>query len=287
MIRKIRSTHSPVMAQDGAGVKLKRLFPVAGFDRLDPFLLLDHFGSDNPNDYLAGFPLHPHRGIETVTYMLSGQMAHRDSTGRSGVIKTGDVQWMRAGRGILHEELPQMKNGKLDGFQLWVNMPAKEKMTEAQYQEFTAKEITTFEHQQHTIKLISGKLLGKTGSVQQLSSQTIYADIHLKKGELRLELPLSHNVFLYCFEGSANLLDELDKKQKLTSPNLAVLSKGDRLILETDYSARILLVAGKKLDEPVARSGPFVMNTEAEIAQTWREVRNGTFPSTAKQESNS
>ncbi len=279
MNRKIMTLHAPMLAQDGAGVKLKRFFPVAGFDHVDPFMLLDHFGSDNPDDYIAGFPMHPHRGIETVTYMLKGRMRHADSTGRSGVIEAGDVQWMRAGRGIMHEEMPELSDGKLDGFQLWVNLPAKDKMSKAAYQEYKAKDIPCFEHEGHEIRLISGELLGQQGAVKHISRQPIYADIQLNEGELSLTLPEAHSAMIYVFEGALELVSE-DAPQAMIAPKLTVLSKGEHLNLRADSSARLLLIAGQENNEPIARAGPFVMNTRAEIARTYQEMQDGTFPPT-------
>jgi redox-sensitive bicupin YhaK (pirin superfamily) len=278
MIRDIQSIHPPTIAQDGAGVKLKRYFPVAGLDNIDPFMLLDHFGSDNPDDFIAGFPLHPHRGIETVTYMLDGRIRHKDSTGHSGTIEAGDVQWMRAGRGIMHEEMPEVADGRLDGFQLWVNLPAKDKMKKAQYLEYPANEIPCFEHDGHIIRLISGDLLGHQGIVSHISTQPTYADITLTGGKLSLNLPDSHNAFIYVFQGELELINEQGKKHAIAAPELVILTPGNQLVLQTTTEARLLLIAGQPNNEPIARSGPFVMNTHSEIVQTWSEIRNGEFP---------
>ena len=278
MHRTIVSRNKPVEVEDGAGVKLKRFFPVAGLDNVDPFVLLDHFGSDNPDDFIAGFPLHPHRGIETVTYMLEGRVRHRDSTGHSGTIEAGDVQWMSAGRGIMHEEMPEVAEGRLDGFQLWVNLPASEKMKAAEYQEYRADQITEFEHQGHQLRLVSGELLGHQGSVINVSTQPIYADIRLSSGTLEIELPEHHNAFIYAFEGGLEVLGETNQVEALDAPALAVLSNGQRLHLRSDSGARVLFAAGKPNNEPIMRSGPFVMNTREEIIQTWQEIRDGTFP---------
>ena len=277
MNRTIISRHKPVEAEDGAGVKLKRFFPVAGLDDVDPFVLLDHFGSDNPDDFIAGFPLHPHRGIETVTYMLEGRVRHRDSTGRSGTIEAGDVQWMSAGRGIMHEEMPEVADGRLDGFQLWVNLPARYKMKAAEYQEYRADQITEFEHHGHVVRLVTGELLGHQGSVVKVSTQPIYADISLGAGELTLDLPASHNAFIYNFEGALEVVGE-GKTQALHAPELAVLGPGSQLQLRSNSGARLLLAAGKPNNEPIVRSGPFVMNTREEIIQTWQEIKDGSFP---------
>ncbi len=278
MNRTIQSRHTPEEVMDGAGVKLKRFFPVAGLDNVDPFVLLDHFGSDDPDDFIAGFPLHPHRGIETVTYMLEGRVRHRDSTGRSGTIEAGDVQWMSAGRGILHEEMPEVADGRLDGFQLWMSLPARDKMKPAEYQEYPADQITAFPHQGHTVRLVSGELLGHRGSVIDVSTQPIYADISLTDGALSLDLPATHNAFIYVFEGALEVLASDDQAESITAPELAVLSRGERLDLRTATESRLLLAAGLPNDEPIMRSGPFVMNTREEIIQTWQEIRDGTFP---------
>ena len=277
MNRSIKTRHQPIDAQDGAGVKLKRLFPVSGLDHIDPFMLLDHFGSDNSDDFIAGFPLHPHRGIETVTYMLEGRIRHRDSTGHSGSIEAGDVQWMCAGRGIMHEEMPEVANGKLDGFQLWVNLPARDKMKPADYQEFPAARLTHFDHEGHHIKLISGELLGHEGSVKHISNTPVYADISLNHGSLNLELPESYQIFIYVFEGELNVISN-EPDSAVTAPELAILSNGNRLALQTAAHARLLLLGGKPNNEPIARSGPFVMNTRREIVQTLHEIQSGTFP---------
>lgn len=278
MRRDIQFSQPPQLAQDGAGVKINRVFPVAGLDNIDPFLLFDHFGSDQPDDYLAGFPMHPHRGIETVTYMLEGSMEHKDSTGRQGVISTGDVQWMSAGRGIMHEEMPRQTEGRMAGFQLWVNMPASEKMNPPDYQEYPAEGITTFTHDGHQIKLITGELLGHQGVVKNVSTFPLYADITLQQGRLTLNLPEQHHAFIYVFEGEAQLLNAANELKPLTSPRLVVLTEGDELILETEQPARLMLAAARKIREPIVRWGPFVMNTRAEIEQTLQEVREGRFP---------
>ena len=276
MQRKIIHVQNPIAATDGAGVKLKRFFPIAGFEGVDPFLLFDHFGSDNPNDYIAGFPLHPHRGIETITYMLEGRMRHRDSTGREGVVNAGDVQWMSAGRGIMHEEMPELEGGRLSGFQMWVNLAASEKMNPPDYQEYLAQDIPSFEYAGNTIRLVSGELYGQTGPVAKVSRKPVLAEIHLNN-DLTIPLESSHSALLYIFEGELEVVSNTNTK--VSAPQLVVvLSDGDELVLKTDSSAKLMLASGEPLHEPVVRHGPFVMNTREEILQTLNELKSGTFP---------
>lgn len=288
MKRFLKSNIKPLYVKDGAGVRIKRLFPVAGFDHLDPFLLFDHFGSDNTDDFIAGFPMHPHRGIETVTYMLEGRVKHRDSTGREGAIEAGDVQWMSSGRGIMHEEMPEVADGRLSGFQLWVNLPAKDKMNKPAYQEYKAEDITEFTTARgDKVRLVSGNLLGHQGVVSDISTQPIYADINMLAGELELDLPEAHNAFLYVYEGSLSIVSEKAANESLSeqeqsaiieAPRLAVLSKGETLHINSAQGVKFMLAAGKPINEPVARWGPFVMNTREEIEQTLQELRSGEFP---------
>lgn len=277
MKRQLRSVHQPLSVTDGAGVKIKRLFPVSTLDHVDPFLLFDHFGSEHSEDFIAGFPLHPHRGIETVTYMLEGQIKHSDSVGNSGVIAAGDVQWMSAGRGIMHEEMPERADGKLSGMQLWVNLPATEKMKRPAYQEYKADSITQFKLGEHQIKLISGELLGRTGNVKNVSSLPLYADIVMQKGDLNLHLPEEHHAFIYVFEGQVQVIGD-DTSSQLKAPILAVLSQGSELMMTSDTTARFILAAAQPIMEPIVRWGPFVMNTQQEIEQTLYELRTGQFP---------
>ncbi|MHC4143860.1 MAG: pirin family protein [Planctomycetota bacterium] len=278
MNRDIKMTQHPLSTQDGAGVRLMRLFPTHELDSIDPFLLFDHFGSNNADDFIAGFPMHPHRGIETVTYMLDGRVRHKDSAGHSGTIEAGDVQWMSAGRGIMHEEMPERADGRLAGFQLWVNLPASEKMKPAEYQEYQAEEIIGFGHQGHTVRLVSGELLGHEGVVQNVSTAPIYADITLNAGRLDLHLPAQHNAFLYIFQGEAHTINDMGKANSVIAPGLVILTQGDRLVLETSNEAGLMLAAAQKIDEPIIRWGPFVMNTREEIEQTLWEIREGQFP---------
>jgi redox-sensitive bicupin YhaK (pirin superfamily) len=270
--RRIHGTDT----SDGAGVKLKRVIGQPGLDMLDPFLLLDEFRSDSAGDYIAGFPEHPHRGFETVTYMLAGHMQHQDNHGNRGDLTPGSVQWMTAGRGILHSEMPQQENGLMWGFQLWVNLPAQDKMTAPRYQDIGPERIPTVHPADGvTVKVIAGELAGATGPVEGIATAPVYLDIALEPGaQVAIPLPAGHHAFAYVFDGSeAEVAGE-----RLGRSELAVLSDGDRLRLAgRDAPARVLLVAGRPLDEPVARYGPFVMNTPEQIHEAIADFRAGRF----------
>lgn len=276
MVRKISRILIPEPVIEGAGVKLKRSIATRKLDYHDPFLLLDHFASGNPDDYIAGFPMHPHRGIETVTYMLSGTVKHRDSLGNSGTIGPGDVQWMTAGRGILHEEMPQPSQ-QLAGFQLWVNLPAKLKMTAPRYQDIPSARIAEIEQKNGVrIRIIAGTVDGVSGPVTGIAADPLYLDVSIPpQTEFTQTLETGHNAFSYVFDGKGNFGEE---RVPVSAPALVVWGDGDSISVATDSDpARFLLVAGKPLHEPVARYGPFVMNTREEIEQTLQELRMGTF----------
>ena len=276
MSRKISRILFPEPVIEGAGVKLKRSIATRKLDYYDPFLLLDHFGSENPDDYIAGFPMHPHRGIETVTYMLSGTVKHRDSLGNSGTIGPGDVQWMTAGRGILHEEMPQPSK-LLAGFQLWVNLPAKLKMTAPRYQDIPSARIAEIKRENGVrIRIIAGTVDSLSGPVTDIAADPLYLDVSVPaQTEFKQTLVPGHNAFSYIFEGAANFGED---RATVSAPALVIWGDGDSISLATDAEpARFLLVAGKPLHEPVARYGPFVMNTREEIEQTLKDLRMGTF----------
>ncbi|TNF00290.1 MAG: pirin family protein [Gammaproteobacteria bacterium] len=261
---------------DGAGVRIKRSLGQNPSVRLDPFLMLDEFGSESAEDYIAGFPSHPHRGFETVTYMLDGHMLHEDHLGNRGDLCTGGVQWMTAGRGIIHSEMPQQTEGLMRGFQLWLNLPAAEKMTDAGYQDLQPESIPEFTFAGSKLKLIAGTLeLGEQrclGAVTDRSTQPIYADILLEPAaKLTLPIPEGHNAMLYLYEGEASV-----GRTPLRASAASVLSDGDHIILTGGAErARLLLIAGKPIGEPVVQYGPFVMNTREEIEQTLRDYRDG------------
>lgn len=275
-IRPVIRQILPEPTMEGAGVRLNRLIAGRQLDWLDPFLLLDHFGSDDPNDYLKGFPMHPHRGIETVTYLLEGEVDHRDTTGSAGTIKAGGVQWMTAGGGLLHEEMPRKVAGRLDGFQLWVNLPARLKMSRPRYQEFDASEIPTVRRDDGTtIKVIAGEIDGVRGAVTEIAMQPTYLDVALAPGA-RFEQPIPHGhaAFAYVYRGGARI----GEGTQIAAPRLAVLGDGDAFAAEAGaQGARFLLVSGQPTREQIARYGPFVMNTREELVRAVEDLRNGTF----------
>jgi redox-sensitive bicupin YhaK (pirin superfamily) len=279
--RRISKIIEPETVLEGAGVRLKRSIAGRTLDYLDPFLLFDDFGSDNPDDYLAGFPLHPHRGIETVTYILAGVVNHKDSIGNSGRIGAGDVQWMTSGRGIMHEEMPKPHNGKMAGFQLWVNLPAKLKMTKPRYQEISSNvipEITL--NDGIKIRVIAGIVDDVRGPVTEIAANPTYLDISMPPhSSFSHTIEKEHTAFTYVFDGEGffGITDE-DDGRKVSYPTLAVFNNGDILkVRTTGHSVRFVLVSGKPLFEPIARYGPFVMNTKTEIEQALEDLRNGTF----------
>jgi quercetin 2,3-dioxygenase len=274
-LRKVSKIIEPQAVLEGAGVRLKRSIGTHTLDYLDPFLLLDHFQSKNRADYEAGFPLHPHRGIETVTYLLAGAVRHRDTLGNAGEIGPGDLQWMTAGRGILHEEMPQVRPEGVAGFQLWVNLPKKQKMMAPRYQNISASEIREIRRDSGAnIRVIAGTVDGVTGPIGGIAAEPTYLDVSLSSGgSFTQPIPRGHSAFAYVFEGEARFGENL-----VAAPKLIVLGDGDSIGARAEKSpARFLLVSGKPLNEPIARHGPFVMNTREEIEQTLRELRDGTF----------
>jgi len=279
-LRALKQTIPALATSDGAGVKIKRSLGQRQTIRMDPFLMLDEFGSDQPQDYIAGFPSHPHRGFETVTYMIEGHMLHEDHLGNRGNLRNGGVQWMTAGRGIVHSEMPQQESGRMRGFQLWLNLPAAEKMKPAGYRDIQPEDIPVFSQPGATVKLIAGELSVKgaeiTGAIAGGSTQPLYADIHLDPGaQLALPIGKALNAMLYLYEGSASLVTGEDHTP-LTPSAASVLGQGDEVMLvggETE--ARLLLIAGKPIGEPIVQYGPFVMNTREEIEQTLRDYQTG------------
>ena len=264
---------------DGAGVKLTRVIGAEQLPDLDPFLLLDEFGTDKAEDYLAGFPEHPHRGFETVTYMLDGRMRHRDNHGNEGLLTPGGVQWMTAGRGLVHSEMPEQESGRMRGFQLWVNLPARDKMTAPKYQEFAPDRIPLATPAPGVqVKVIAGVVGEVVGPIVQPATDPVYLDILLEAGaSWEYPLPEGHNVFAYAYEGAVTV-GEGDAARALETQTLAVLGGGDLLQLRAGTAgARLILVAGRPLREPVMRYGPFVMNTKQELMQAFADFQEGRF----------
>jgi hypothetical protein len=261
---------------DGAGVRLKRSIGGPQVDYLDPFLLLDEFGSEDGADYIAGFPDHPHRGIETVTYMLDGRMRHGDNKGNSGVLTSGSVQWMTAGRGIVHSEMPEQEEGLMRGFQLWVNLPAKDKMCEPYYQNFEPDQVPEVLRDDGVkVRVVAGAYQGTQGAVQGIAADPTYLDVTLPAGAaFEHAIARGHTAFAYVFEGVAEV-----GGVRVESGQLAVLGEGERVAASApaEAQARFILVAGKPLGEPIARWGPFVMNTREEILQAVDDYRAGRF----------
>jgi len=280
VVRKLRGR----AASDGAGVKLTRVIGGPELPDFDPFLLLDEFGTDRAEDYLAGFPDHPHRGFETVTYMLDGRMRHRDNHGNEGLLVPGSVQWMTAGRGLVHSEMPEQEEGRMRGFQLWVNLPAKEKMTEPRYQEFAPESIPLVRPAEGVdVRVVAGEVLSADGAsvrgpIDQPATSPLYLDASLAPGMAwKHRLPEGHNAFAYVFEGEA-MLGCGDDARLLNVHELGILGGGDLLhVTAGEAGARLLIVAGRPLREPVARHGPFVMNTKQEVMQAFVDFQEGRF----------
>lgn len=272
IVKKVRG----IATSDGAGVSLTRIIGQPGLPRLDPFLMLDFFGSDKPNEYIAGFPPHPHRGFQTVTYMLTGKMRHRDSVGNEGVIESGGIQWMNAGKGIIHEEMPEQTEGLLQGFQLWVNLPAKEKMSTPGYQDIAPSAVKTVSPKAGIkVKVLAGEYEGCSGPVQTTAVKPLFFDVRATEaGSVDIPLTANHACFIYCFDGALSVGGE-----SVESGELAVLSEGDNVVLTLEAGAKLILVAGEPIGEPVVQYGPFVMNSEQEIRQAMMDYQAGTLTS--------
>ena len=272
---EVQKIIKPVNSSDGAGVKLKRSIGVEP-SYYDPFLMLDEFGSENKEDYVGGFPAHPHRGIETVTYMLHGEFEHEDSTGSKGRMKAGDVQWMKTGSGIIHSEMPAMTNGKLQGFQLWINMPSKLKMSKPNYIYINSEEMQTYKDDEKKVKTIAGKFMNAEGPIKGHNIQPIYFDVELKKNkEFNFDLPSTHNSLIYLISGEIKIGEE--NHEVVKNSTLILLTQGKNLQLKAISNSKFLLISGKPINEKIARGGPFVMNTKSEILEAVNDFHNGTF----------
>lgn len=271
-IRPIRQMVPALGTSDGAGVSLRRSIGTPALKNLDPFLMLDHFGSENPDEYIAGFPDHPHRGFITFTYMLDGHMEHRDSMGNRGDLKAGGAQWMKAASGVIHSEMPQQVNGLMRGFQLWINLPAARKMSDPDYQEFTPAAIPEVEADGVRVRVLAGEHAGTEGAVRDPDTDVLYLDVALSPGAtFQRPVPADHNAFVYLFEGDGVLAG-----RPLAAHHLAVMGDGDGFSLEAGASgARFILVAGRPIGEPIVQYGPFVMNTREEIEQAFADYRDG------------
>lgn len=269
-IRNIEYLVEGIKTSDGAGVNLTRIIGSPELNMLDPFLLLDEFGSDNPNDYIAGFPPHPHRGFETITYMINGKFTHKDTAGNEGHLSDGGVQWMTAGKGVIHSEMPEQTEGLVRGFQLWFNLPKEKKMIDPAYHDIQADQIPVVELEKGKVKVISGTFQNTTGPGRPHTGM-IYLDVHLNdKQNIALPIEDDWNGFIYVYEGS------IDANISVPKGNLAVLgTKNDFVCSSTIKNTRFILVAGEPLNEPVARGGPFVMNTKSEILQAFEDYQSG------------
>ena len=265
----------PVLSSDGAGVKLKRSIGLEP-NYYDPFLMLDEFGSEDKDDYIGGFPAHPHRGIETVTYMLHGEFEHKDSTGSKGRMRAGDVQWMKTGRGIIHSEMPVMTGGKLQGFQLWINMPAKLKMSKPDYIYINSRQMSVHKDKDKKVKTIAGKFENAEGPVKGHNIDPIYFDVELNKNkEFNFKLPPAHNTFIYLINGEIEIGTK--NHDQIKDSTLILLEKGENLNVRAKTNTKFLVISGKPINEEIARGGPFVMNTKSEILQAVKDYHNGTF----------
>jgi redox-sensitive bicupin YhaK (pirin superfamily) len=275
--RAVERVVAGTATSDGAGVKLTRVLTQPLQRRLDPFLMLDAFGTDNPDDYIGGFPDHPHRGFETVTYMIAGRMRHHDSAGHEGLLQNGGVQWMTAGRGVIHSELPEQEHGRMEGFQLWLNLPAKDKMNAPWYRDIQSAEIPEFVTPEGvTVRVIAGESRGVAGAVQRTTTEPLYLDVHLPAGS-RFEqaLPPGHNAFVHVYRGTATVSDTAVAANRMAI--LANASDRDGVVLAAAEPARALIIAGRPLGEPIVQYGPFVMNSKEEIFQAVQDFQAGRF----------
>ena len=272
--RRIERLISGLPTSDGAGVKLTRVLTQDLQQRLDPFLMLDAFGSDQADDYIAGFPDHPHRGFETVTYMIAGRMRHRDSAGNEGLLENGGVQWMTAGRGVIHSELPEQEEGLMEGFQLWLNLPAAGKMQPPWYRDFKAADLPQLQLPGVNLTVIAGQSQGLAGAVQRERTEPLYLDLHMSAGSRFTQpLPASHNAFIYVYRGQVSLAGQSVPVQKMAI--LANDPASDGVQIEASQDSRLLLIAGRPLREPIVQYGPFVMNTKQEIYQAVTDFQSG------------
>jgi quercetin 2,3-dioxygenase len=283
--RRVERLITGTPTSDGAGVKLTRVLTHDLQQRLDPFLMLDNFASDNPDDYGAGFPSHPHRGFETISYMLHGRMRHKDSAGHEGLVSDGGVQWMTAGRGVIHSEMPEQRDGTMEGFQLWLNLPGRDKMIAPWYRDIQSAEIPELQPAPGVhVRVIAGASHGVGGALQRpadaFPTDPLYLDIHFaaEGGSFSQPLPAAHNAFVYVYRGSVEVVDAGGQTSSVPAQRMAILANdGDGITLRASAAARLLLIAGRPLNEPIAQYGPFVMNTREELMQAVHDFQNGTL----------
>ncbi|MBK7814774.1 MAG: pirin family protein [Rhodocyclaceae bacterium] len=275
--RTIESIVAGQQVTDGAGVRITRLLTQAQQRRLDPFLMLDNFRSDDPKDYIAGFPDHPHRGFETVTYMIAGRMRHRDNAGHEGLLENGGIQWMVAGRGIVHSEMPEQEDGAMEGFQLWLNLPAANKMADPWYRDFQSADIPEYTTPDGvTVRVIAGESQLRQGAVTREVTEPLYLDIHLPaSSRFEQALPPEHNAFIVVYRGDIMIGGKPVRERQMAI--LANSADADSVIIEADAAAQAILVAGRPLNEPIAQHGPFVMNTQEQIVAAVRDYQAGRF----------
>lgn len=274
MIRKIESIQTGRQTSDGAGVKLCRVLGHDLHRRLDPFLMLDAFRNENPDDYIAGFPDHPHRGFETVTYMLAGRMRHKDSAGNEGLLTPGSAQWMVAGSGLIHSEIPEQEDGLMEGFQLWLNLPAKDKMCAPAYRDIPPQEIPEFQGLGLKVRVLAGEYGGVQGALSRPVTEPIYLDFHVEAGtQFSHSIPSEWNALIYVYRGEIQIAGD-----RVVDRQMAILAnEGSEIQISTQTGAKFLIIAGKPLGEPIASYGPFVMNTQAQIQQTFADYQAGHF----------
>lgn len=275
--RQIEQLYRGQETSDGAGVRLTRLLSNNLQRRLDPFLMLDCFGSDNPDDYIAGFPNHPHRGFETVTYMIEGRMLHRDSSGSEGLLENGGVQWMSAGSGLIHSEIPQQEDGVMRGFQLWLNLAAKDKMTAPWYKDYQNPDLPKYSTDEGAqVTIIAGSSNGVEGAVQRDNTEPLYLDVHLPAGKsFETDIPATHNAFIVVYEGQLEV-----NGKAVQATQLALLTndpEADGISLTASEDSKVIIVAGKPLNEPIVQHGPFVMNSREEIMEAFNDFQAGKF----------
>lgn len=276
--RHVEQLYAGIDTQDGAGVKLTRVLTQQLQQRLDPYLMLDNFKSDDPEDYIAGFPSHPHRGFETITYMITGRMRHKDSVGNEGLLENGGVQWMTAASGVIHSEIPEQEDGEMEGFQLWLNLPAKDKMNEPWYQDFQNADLPKFVTENGTqVTVISGESNGIKGAVTREMTEPTYLDIHLPAGaSFSHNIPANHNAFMFVYRGNASI-----EGKQVPVKNMAILKNdpnADGVTLEAgSEETKVILITGRPLSEPIVQYGPFVMNSQQEIIQAVNDFQQGRF----------